>query len=82
MPKIFEYLGIVIFFYAHEHEPVHVHARYEGRENKAEFIIENGKIVKITIKVVGNSKSLKSSELKKFDDFLEVYTPKELLKNG
>ncbi len=79
MPKIFEYLGIVIFFYAHEHEPVHVHARYEGRENKAEFIIENGKI---TIKVVGNSKSLKSSELKKFDDFLEVYTPKELLKNG
>ncbi|MCW5910180.1 MAG: DUF4160 domain-containing protein [Cyclobacteriaceae bacterium] len=28
MPKIFEYLGIVIFFYAHEHEPIHVHGRY------------------------------------------------------
>ena len=24
MPKIFEYLGILIFFYSNEHEPIHV----------------------------------------------------------
>lgn len=27
MPKIFEYLGILIFFYSNEHEPVHVHGK-------------------------------------------------------
>ena len=26
MPKIFEYFGLVIFFYSNEHEPIHVHA--------------------------------------------------------
>ena len=28
MPKIYEYLGILIYFYSNEHEPVHVHGRY------------------------------------------------------
>ncbi len=35
MPKLYEYLGIVIFFYSNEHEPVHVHGRYQGKESKA-----------------------------------------------
>ena len=39
MPKIFEYLGIVIFFYSNEHEPIHVHASYDGLECKAEFLL-------------------------------------------
>jgi hypothetical protein len=30
MPKIFEYFGIVILFYSNEHEPVHVHGKYQG----------------------------------------------------
>jgi len=45
MPKIYEYLGIIIFFYANEHEPIHVHARYGDRESKAEFVIQEGKII-------------------------------------
>ena len=39
MPKIFEYLGILLFFYSNEHEPIHVHGRYSGSESKAEFYI-------------------------------------------
>ncbi len=27
MPKIFEYLGILIFFYSNEHEPIHVNLK-------------------------------------------------------
>jgi hypothetical protein len=27
MPKIFEYLGIVIRFYSNEHDPIHVPVR-------------------------------------------------------
>ena len=33
-------LGLVILFYANDHEPIHVHGEYGGRENKAEFIVE------------------------------------------
>jgi hypothetical protein len=44
MPKIFEYLGIIVFFYSNEHEPIHVHGRHNGCESKAEFYIVNGKI--------------------------------------
>lgn len=39
MPKIFEYLGILIFFYSNEHEPIHVHGNHDGFESKAEFFI-------------------------------------------
>jgi len=37
MPKIYEYLGILIFFYSNEHEPIPVHAKYDEFESKAEF---------------------------------------------
>lgn len=45
MPKLYEYFGLIVFFYANEHEPVHVHGQYQGRETKAEIIILDGKIV-------------------------------------
>jgi hypothetical protein len=44
MPKIFEYLGIVIMFYSNEHESIHVHGKFQGLESKAEFIIQDGKM--------------------------------------
>lgn len=47
MPKIFEYLGIAIRFYANEHEPIHVHALYDDAELKVEFEIVNKEIVSI-----------------------------------
>lgn len=32
MPKILFYKGITVFFYANEHQPIHVHAEYQGNE--------------------------------------------------
>ena len=58
MPKIYEYLGIIIMFYSNEHEPVHVHGKYQGFESKAEIIIEDGKIVDIIVKDVKGRRSL------------------------
>jgi hypothetical protein len=52
MPGIFEYLGILIFFYSNEHEPIHVHGKYDGFESKVEFLIVNGKITEIKIKPI------------------------------
>ena len=76
MPKIFEYLGILVFFYSNEHEPIHVHGKCEGFESKAEIFIVEGKIVEIKLKVVKGAKPLTGRKLKDFEDFLEVYADK------
>jgi hypothetical protein len=73
MPKIFEYLGIIVFFYSNEHEPIHVHASYDSFESKAEFYIVNGEILEIKIKLVKDRKPLKGTKLKDFEIFLDVY---------
>ena len=44
MPKLYEYFGLVILFYSNEHEPVHVHGKYQGTESKADIILENGHV--------------------------------------
>ena len=73
MPKIFEYFGILIFFYTNEHEPIHVHGKYNEFESKAEFFIVNGKIIEIKIKPIKGSKPLTGVKLKDFENFLENY---------
>lgn len=73
MPKIFEYLGILIFFYSNEHEPIHVHGKFEKSECKAEFYIQDGKIIEIKIKPIKGLAPLSGSKLKDFEVFLEQY---------
>jgi hypothetical protein len=74
MPKIFEYLGIVLFFYSNEHEPIHVHGRKGANESKAEFYIINGVIDEIKITSVTGKPPLKNNELKHFKEFLEAHS--------
>ncbi len=64
----------MILFYSNEHEPIHVHGKYQGRESKAEFIIENGKVVDILIKPVRGRRALSTNILKKFEDFVNIYS--------
>jgi len=52
MPKLYTYFGIIIMFYSNEHEPIHVHGKFQGNESKAEIIIDNGEVKKIHIKSV------------------------------
>jgi len=35
MPKLFEYFGLIVMSYANEHEPVHVHGKFQGCELRA-----------------------------------------------
>jgi hypothetical protein len=74
MPGIFEYLGILIFFYSNEYEPIHVHGKYDGFESKAEFLIIDGKITEIKIKPIKGYSPLTGPKLKDFEDFLEAYS--------
>jgi len=76
MPKIFEYLGILMFFYSNEHEPIHVHAKKGEFESKAEFFIINGVISEIKITAIKGSKPLIGKDLKDLKVFLENYSDK------
>jgi hypothetical protein len=47
MRKLYEYFGLIIMFYANEHEPVHVHGKFQNRESRAEIIVVNGEVDEI-----------------------------------
>jgi hypothetical protein len=76
MPKIFEYLGILFFFYSNEHEPIHVHAKKGEFESKAEFYIVDGVVVEIRITNISGARPLKGKDLKDFEVFLGMYADK------
>ena len=72
MPKLYEYLGIIIFFWSNEHEPIHVHGEYQGRESRAEIIIESGDIAKVKVDKVKGRRPLEPNELRQFEAFVEL----------
>ena len=70
MPKLYEYLGIVIMFYSNEHEPIHVHGKHGGRECKAEIHLQHGMISGISFKPIGFG--LDAGKQKEFEVFIRV----------
>jgi Domain of unknown function (DUF4160) len=80
VPKLYEYLGLTVFFYSDEHLPVHVHGRSERRENRAELIVVDGKIREIKITLVEGRSPLRRSELKDFEKLIEARAQEILLK--
>jgi hypothetical protein len=73
MPRLYEYFGLIVLFYSNEHEPVHVHGKYQGCESRAEFIIENGRIVEIRYSPVRGKEPLPTSQLGDFRTLVEQY---------
>ena len=71
MPKLYEYFGLIILFYSKEHEPIHVHGKYQEMESKAEIIFENGKFKKVRIVKVRGKKPLDKKQEKKFKLLVE-----------
>lgn len=73
MPKLYEYFGLLILFYSNEHEPIHVHGiAADGRELKAEIIVENGKVKRIRFVTVGHVPPLSGARLKDFKALVKV----------
>jgi hypothetical protein len=66
MPKLYEYFGLRVYFYANEHDPVHVHGFYQGHESKAELIVENGVVIGVRILAVAGMEPLKGKALGNF----------------
>jgi hypothetical protein len=72
VPKLYEYLGIVIFFYSNEHEPIHVHGRFGEYESKIEIVIKNGNIKSINLQKVPGKRPLPPAQSKSFKKLVTV----------
>jgi len=70
MPNLYEYFGLIILFYANEHEPVHVHGKYHERESRAEIIMVNGEIAEIRFTTVAGRAPLGNTEMRYFDELV------------
>ncbi|NTW49687.1 MAG: DUF4160 domain-containing protein [Chlorobiales bacterium] len=73
MPKLYEYFGLIILFYSQEHDPIHVHGKFQDRESKAEIVFENGKFKEVVVKDVQGKKPLDARNLKRFKKLVELY---------
>ena len=70
MPKLYEYFGLIIMFYANEHEPVHVHGKCQGRESKAEIIVLNGIVTDVRYSDVAGRVPLGFPEMQHFKEIV------------
>lgn len=70
MPKLYEYFGLIVMFYANEHEPVHVHGKSQGREARAEIIVINGIVTEIRYESVLGRALLESNEMRFFQELV------------
>jgi hypothetical protein len=72
MPKLYEYFGLVVLFYSNEHEPIHVHGKFQGRESKAEIILVNGVVDSIRYTEEAGREPLNPSELRFFMELVDA----------
>ena len=72
MPKIYEYFGLIVMFYSNEHEPVHVHGKFQGRESRAEIILINGVLQEVRYTSVAGRAPLDSNEMRFFEEIVSV----------
>ena len=73
MPKVYEYLGLIFFFYANEHLPIHVHVSVSEFESKIELEYANGVLTGINVKKIKGRQPLPESELKEAIKFVKKY---------
>lgn len=66
MPKLYEYFGLVVFFYANEHEPIHVHGEFDGAQARAEIVLKNGRVVRVVFSNVAGKPPLTGSKMRDF----------------
>ena len=72
MPKLYEYLGIIVFFYSNEHEPVHVHGRYGNHESKIEIILKDGIVQRLKTQKVPGRSPLPAAQLRHFKKLVSL----------
>jgi hypothetical protein len=72
VPKLYEYFGLIIMFYANEHEPVHVHGKSQGRESRAEIIVLDDIVREIRYSDVVGRLPLNTKEMRFFEELVSA----------
>lgn len=73
MPKIYEYFGLIFFFYSNEHLPIHVHVSKAECEMKFDLIYESGVLVKIEVKKIFGREVLANSEINDAVNLIKIH---------
>ena len=73
MPKIYEYLGFIFFFYSNAHEPVHVHVIKSGKQTVFEIILSDGVLVEIRRRKESGYNLLDEKDAIQVEDFIKAY---------
>ena len=65
MPKIYEYFGLIFFFYSNDHLPLHVHVKQGEKESKFILHYKDGILQEINHSsgVIPCMRVIKKSEL-------------------
>lgn len=66
-------MGLVFFFYANDHIPIHIHVSFGEYESKIELHYENGKLTNLTLLNVKARKSLPQKDLSNAVKFVKQY---------
>ena len=74
MPKIYEYLGLIFFFYANEHLPIHVHVAKGEYESKIELFFENGRLINWAVRKVKARNPLPDKDVNEAVRFIKKYS--------
>ena len=72
MPKLYEYFGLIVMFYANEHEPVHVHGKSQGREMRAELMVVDGVVTEIRYAEMIERAPLEPGERRYFEELVSA----------
>ncbi|MEO5339054.1 MAG: DUF4160 domain-containing protein [Magnetococcus sp. MYC-9] len=70
MPTLYEYFGLIVLFYAGEHEPIHVHGSSQGRVSRAEIIVLDGVISEVRYSTMPGRQQLKGKEMRYFRELV------------
>jgi len=73
MPEIYEYFGLVFYFYSNEHDPIHVHVKKGDKETIFDLIIYNGVLTEIKTRKRRGREMLSANDEKKTRDFIIFY---------
>ena len=74
MPKIFEYFGLVFYFFSNEHEPIHVHVTHGDCESIFELIMDDGILVEIRQRPKHGMPPLSSKDASIAQKFIQKYS--------
>jgi hypothetical protein len=54
------------FFNTNEHEPIHVHGEFQGAHARAEFLLKDGKVLRIVFSNIKGKRPLPAARMKDF----------------